>query len=251
MAVSETPRHKFKRYGAGTDAFPTRTTFNGEVDKLEALPAVIQGSSGSRPTAGVGKILYWDESTRRLHLDDGTEWREVSPIGGVAARAVSIGGTGAEGASPRAARGDHVHPMPLATSEAHGALSMEDKALIDTATADATEHALARRGPGGRMAVGAPEVPADAATKKYVDQLLAAGQATANIATANTVTATSVVFPAGKFSKTPIVTVTPLAAPHLLAGPVTAENVSKAGFTLWSSRTAPGPLLVNWVAVAT
>lgn len=131
MAVSETPRHKFKKYGAGTDPHPSRGTFNGEIDKLEQLPSIKQGSTGSRPLSGVGKVLYWDEAVKRFVYDDGTGWQDVAPLGGVIPKSVAVAATASEGASPRAARADHTHPLPLATTKAPGAMSSEDKTKLD------------------------------------------------------------------------------------------------------------------------
>lgn len=173
MAVSETPRHKLKQYSAGTDPHPTRTTFNGEVAKLEELPAIKQGSTGARPVSGVGKVLYWDEAVKRFVYDDGTEWNDVAPIGGVTPTGVAIAGAASEGTSPRAARADHTHPLPLATTAAHGAMRNTDKAKLDAATSAANASTVMSRDAAGRTQVATPNIAADAATKGYVDSGLA------------------------------------------------------------------------------
>ncbi|MGL3805837.1 hypothetical protein ACSYDW_07030 [Paeniglutamicibacter sp. R2-26] len=170
MAVSETPRHKLKKYSAGSDPHPTRATFNEEADKLEAMPAIKQGSTGSRPLPGVGKVLYWDEAVKRFLYDDGTDWQDVAPIGAVTPAALAVAGDAAEGTSPRAARADHVHPLPLATSTSHGAMPKADKAKLDATTALYTPNTIPIRNADGNFEVGPnPTNGRQAVNKDYID----------------------------------------------------------------------------------
>ena len=173
MAVSETPRHKLKQYSSGSDAHPNRNDFNTEVAKLEELPAIKQGSTGARPLSGVGKILYWDEAVKRFLYDDGSDWQDVAPIGGATPSTVAVGGSASEGVSPRAARADHTHPLPTATSTTPGAMPAADKLLIDTASSISNSSTLVKRDTQGRFQAALPNATYDVANKTYVDNGLA------------------------------------------------------------------------------
>ena len=171
MAVTTTPRLGLPTYSAGSDPHPGRTDHNSRMTQLDALVALAkQGTTAERPAAKTWGRLYWDTTVSRLYWDTGTAWAEVSTVGGGGAgAALVIGGAGSEGASSRAARADHTHPLPLATASAPGAMSAADKAALAGATSAATASTLAMRDAAGRLQVGTPAGAGDAAPKSYVD----------------------------------------------------------------------------------
>jgi hypothetical protein len=173
MAITPTLRFLLKQYGSGGDPHPNRTEFNAMIDAIENNAAMFaQGITSARPGAGKRGRFYWDETVSRLYYDNGANWKDANPNGGGGAGlALAIGGAGSEGVSDRAARADHTHPLPLATSAAPGAMSAADKAKLDAGTDVATANALARRDANGRISVNTPTAAAHAATKGYADSL--------------------------------------------------------------------------------
>ena len=169
MAVEETTPHGLKRYTAGTDAFPGRTGHNDMVDKLNMIPGLTVGPLSSRPPASSGLRFYLDEATKRLYVNTGTEWAGIAEVGALAPSNVVVGGVSSEGASARAARVDHSHALPLATSSTHGGMSSTDKALLDGATSTASPNRLLKANSNGDIAVNAPTSGAHPAHKTYVD----------------------------------------------------------------------------------
>ena len=174
MAITPTLRFLLKQYGSGGDPHPNRAEFNAMIDALENNAAMFsQGITGARPASGKRGRFFYDETVDRLYYDNGTAWKDANPNGGGGAgAALVIGGAGIEGVSSRAARADHKHPLPLATTESPGAMSATQKAMMDDATASATAGTLAKRDASGRVSVGTPTAGANATTKTYVDNLI-------------------------------------------------------------------------------
>lgn len=183
MTVSSTLRFLLKKYSSGGDPHPSRIEFNAMIDTVENNAAMFsQGPTGSRPTAGKVGRWYWDETVARMYYDDGTAWKDQNPNGGGGAGTAVVPNVGAvEGTSARAARADHTHSLAMATTLAPGAMSAAHKALLDTATANATNDALMKRDSSGRASVGTPTASVHAATKGYVDgQITSVGSAAAD-----------------------------------------------------------------------
>lgn len=174
MAITQTIRFLLKKYGLGSDPHPNREEFNLFIDTIENNAAMFgQGNTAGRPAAGKRGRFYWDEEAKRVYYDDGASFNDTNPNGGGGAgAALAIGGDGIEGASARAARADHKHPLPLATTAAPGALSAADKAKLDNSTAAATASTLALRDGNGRISVNTPTAAAHTTTKGYVDDLI-------------------------------------------------------------------------------
>lgn len=140
------------------------------IDTIEG--AVVVGSAGllaARPTAGKGRAFYYATDNSTIYFDTGSAWRELTTVGGVAASGVLIGGASSEGSSLNAARADHVHALPLATTSANGAMAAADKALLAGATSAPTANTLVKNDASGRFQVAAPSAAADVAPKSYVD----------------------------------------------------------------------------------
>lgn len=175
MAVTNTPRLGLNTYTAGSDPHPGRAEFNARMQQLDALVAIAaQGTQAARPSAGTWGRLYWATDASRLYWDTGSTWAEVTTVGGGGAGAdLAVGGAGSEGTSGRAARADHVHPLPLATTTTHGGMSSTDKARLNAATNLATASTLAARDSAGRLRVATPADAGDAASKGYVDTQVA------------------------------------------------------------------------------
>jgi len=171
MAVTTTPRLGLKQYSSGADPHPTRTEFNAQQTQLETLVALAaQGTLAERPTAAKWGRLYFATDNSRIYWDTGSAWVEVSNVGGGGAgSSVVVGGAGAEGTSNRAARADHTHSLPLATSSVSGAMSAADKATLDGAKVAAVSGSLVVRDSAGRAQFGSPAASGDAANKSYVD----------------------------------------------------------------------------------
>lgn len=175
MAETTTPRLGLSVYSSGNDLHPDREKFNAQQRLLDAILATAQqGTLAERPAAGIGGSLYWATDNSRLYYDDGAAWRDVNTTGGGGSGApISVGGTAAEGTSARAARADHTHVLPLATSTAPGALSAADKKKLDAATPSATPNTLMMTDANGRSQTATPVNDADAVNKAYVDQTAA------------------------------------------------------------------------------
>lgn len=171
MAVTTTPRFGFKKYGAGTDPYPTRAEFNALMDLHENNAAMYaQGATNARPAGGKRGRFYWDTDVARLYYDNGASWEEVTTNGGGGAgKPITPATAGVEGISARSARADHTHNLPLATASADGAMPASDKALLNTASATATPGSIVKLDGSGRSQVAAPAAAADVANKGYVD----------------------------------------------------------------------------------
>jgi hypothetical protein len=174
MALLPATRTGLTQYTAGTDPHPGRVKFNEQVALLDSIVALgYQGTPAARPVAGKAARFFWDENAKRLAWDDGTAWQDLNPNGGGGAgRALVLGGNGAEGSSDRAARADHTHPLPMASSTVNGAMAAADKAKLDAATDAATAGALAKRDSSGRLSISTPTAAGNATTKSYVDGLV-------------------------------------------------------------------------------
>ncbi|QKY79789.1 minor tail protein [Arthrobacter phage Bumble] len=171
MAVTNTPRFALKQYSSGGDPHPTRDEHNAMIAAIEAQAARYgAGTTASRPSAGKSGTFYRDTTVSKTYLDDGTAWIDLTPVGGGGAgAAVLVAGAASEGVSTYAARADHTHSLPLATTSAAGALSSADKTKMDGATASPTASKLVTRDASGRAQFASPAAAADAATKAYVD----------------------------------------------------------------------------------
>jgi len=171
MTVSQTLRFLLKKYSSGADPHPSRTEFNAMIDAIENNAAMsAQGATGARPAAGKRGRWYWDETAARMFYDDGTAWKDQNTNGGGGAgREIVPGAAAAEGISAKAARADHTHLLKLATGDDDGALSAEDKALLDTATTAAAPDSLMLRDENGRTLVTTPTAAGHAANRGYVD----------------------------------------------------------------------------------
>jgi hypothetical protein len=174
MALLPATRTGLTQYTAGTDPHPGRVKFNEQIALLDSIVALgYQGTPGARPVAGKAARFFWDETAKRLAWDDGTAWQDLNPNGGGGAgRALVLGGNGAEGISDRAARADHTHPLPMASSTVNGAMDKADKAKLDAATDAATNGTLMRRDSSGRASVTTPTAAGHATPKSYVDGLI-------------------------------------------------------------------------------
>lgn len=174
MAVNPTPRLGLSTWSADTDPHPGRTGENSAHQILDRLVAIWAGKGllSARPAAGVEGRLWFSTNTGdggQLSVDVGDKWSELSVLGGAGTPPPpDIDGAGSEGVSQRAMRADAKVPLPLATPEAHGAMSSQDKALIDTATRDADPYSLPYRDSGGRFRVAPPTETAHVATMGWV-----------------------------------------------------------------------------------
>ncbi|MGV2855444.1 pyocin knob domain-containing protein [Glutamicibacter sp. AGC13] len=173
MAVEQTSPHGLKKYTAGTDPIPGRVGHNLMVDQINMIPGLGIGPLSSRPAPSFGLRFWVEESTKRLSVNLGTEWVGIANLGGIVTSGVMIGGTSSEGVSDRAARGDHVHALPLATSTAPGAMSSDDKAKLDAASSVAGPNTLLRANANGDFSVRTPTAGSHPAHKTYVDGLVA------------------------------------------------------------------------------
>lgn len=175
MAVTNTPRFSLKQYSSGGDPHPTRDEHNAMIQAIETQAArYAGGATAARPAAGKSGTFYRDTEAKRVYLDDGGAWVDISTNGGGGAGAdVVVGGTAAEGTSDRGARADHTHSLALATSTASGAMPSGDKAKLDAATATSTAGALVVRDAAGRARFAEPAAAADVASRNYVDVAVA------------------------------------------------------------------------------
>lgn len=179
MATSKTPRVGLMRWTDNSDPYPTRAEWDAEQTVLEARILVWrgQGTLENRPAAGVPGGVYVVPSADSIvtYYDTGSKWIESSQLGGVTPSTVNVGGTGTEGSSVRAARADHTHTIPSATSSNAGAMSAADKAKLDASTTSAGANTLAQRNASGGTAFSsvslsnAPSAAGDATRKDYVD----------------------------------------------------------------------------------
>ncbi|GAA1812265.1 pyocin knob domain-containing protein [Nesterenkonia flava] len=172
MALEYTDRLALSTYTSGTDMHPTRTEFNDRMQLLDSLVAITrQGAHADRPTAGIRGTIWYSTDRREIYLDTGTEWERVDRIGqGGTPAAPAFGGSGSEGTSRQAARADHVHPLPLATSTSHGGMSSGDKAKLDRSTQAGTPNTLVERDDDGRARISSPVDSTHITNKQYVDQ---------------------------------------------------------------------------------
>ncbi|WP_020393475.1 hypothetical protein [Kribbella catacumbae] len=164
MAVSTTPRLGINRWSAGTDAWPARGGWDTQQQKLDDLTAIDQqGTIALRPVAGVRGRYYFTTDTRKLYRDDGVQWNEIGPNGGVVPTALTFGGAAAEGTSARSARADHKHALPAHDDAAHAGVQL---------SALAAPTAPVNMGGQKLTGLGAPTVGDDAATRQFaVDQV--------------------------------------------------------------------------------
>lgn len=172
MADEMTQRLGLPIYTSGAEQHPTREDFNDRMRLLEEAVAIArQGTREDRPLPSTRGTLFLETDTGLLWFDTGDEWIRVVKLGHDGpGRPLDIGGDGAEGESEWAARTDHTHPLPLATASQPGALSADDKKLLNTASANSTSNALARRNGSGQMSTAAPTAASHVTPRSYVDQ---------------------------------------------------------------------------------
>lgn len=175
MADELTTRLGLPIYTSGAEQHPTREDFNDRMSVLDEQVVIKRvGALADRPLAGdlpAGVVWEQTDAPYDLWWNTGAEWLQFARIGhGGAGRGLSIGASGAEGTSARAARADHTHPLPLATPEQDGAMSRQDKDMLEKATPSSDSNTLALRDSNGRISVGPPGSNAHAANKRYVDQ---------------------------------------------------------------------------------
>lgn len=168
MAIDVTKPHGLSKYSAGTDPFPGRVGYNTLIDLINQIPGCGVGPLSGRPAPAEGLRFWIEEATGKLHVNTGTAWAGIADVGGVTPIAVGVGGSAAEGTSARAARADHKHIIPAATSTAPGAMPAGDKAKLDTATSAATANAIAQRDSGGRLSAAAPTSDAHLTPRAFV-----------------------------------------------------------------------------------
>lgn len=174
MAESKTPRLGLSLYSSGTDLHPNRDKFNAEHQLMEVLLATARkGTTAERPEPGDGLGFYWATDAKQLYFDDGVAWQQVNTTGGGGAgQPIVIGGNPTEGTSARAARADHTHALPLATSTTPGAMPSTDKALLDGAGAVAAANRILKASANGDISVNTPTSPLHPARKDYVDNTI-------------------------------------------------------------------------------
>jgi len=120
-AVTRTvlPRTGVSSWSSDADAWPGRTGWDTELANLNDKVAIWgQGTTAARPTAGYAGRYWWATDSLRLFYDDGTQWTEVSPVGGGGAPTViTAGDIAAEGSSRIGARADHAHALPAPAAD--------------------------------------------------------------------------------------------------------------------------------------
>lgn len=108
-----------------------------------------------------GRLIY-NSTEKTIKYFDGTSWKKaivsVSSVGSASA-AITINET----------NGEITITPNLATTSAHGVMSLQDKTKLDDATADATASKLVIRDGSGNFKAATPTDPAHVATKGYVD----------------------------------------------------------------------------------
>lgn len=113
MAVTQDPRFGTDRWSAGTDSAPGRAGWDTLLDLITTKAVVgLQGTAAARPAPAIASRVYFATDTSRLYWDTGTQWIEVSPVGGGGyskGLAQNANGVPVEGTSRIAARSDHVH----------------------------------------------------------------------------------------------------------------------------------------------
>ncbi|MDZ5076723.1 pyocin knob domain-containing protein [Nesterenkonia sp. HG001] len=189
MAIEETDRLGLPTYTSGTDAHPIREDFNARMQLLDQLAAIVEeGPHEDRGLPQTWGRFWLSTDTRDLYFDRGNEWVLVARIGGGGAgQDVTVSSSPSEGSSDRAARADHTHRLPLATSSAHGAMSSADKSLIDQASNVSYPNRLVRRDSSGRINVPDPSLTPHATNKAYVDDQVATRAASSHTHSASDV----------------------------------------------------------------
>ncbi|MCQ9384459.1 pyocin knob domain-containing protein [Brevibacterium moorei] len=181
MAITKTPRLQLDRWSDGSDPHPNRAEWDAQQAVLDAKVAVDHevATYADRPATPEARALMWVKGEKTLYRWSGSDWEKVLRVGGVTPSSVLIGGSNGEGSSAVAARADHVHAIPLATTTAHGAMPAADRAALAGATASPTGSKLVQRDGNGRAQFVDPVGPNDAATKTYVDSAKSAAESAA------------------------------------------------------------------------
>ena len=108
-----------------------------------------------------GRLIY-NSTEKTVKYYDGTTWRK-------ALIDVSSSGSASTALTVSESNGSITLTPNLATTSAHGVMSLQDKTKLDDATAEATAGKLVIRDGSGQAKFGTPTDPAHAATKGYVD----------------------------------------------------------------------------------
>lgn len=180
MAREQTPRLGLDTFTSGSDLHPDREEFNDRMRRIDDQAAVFDQVSGQTlPDPGVpGRILVFrggDAGSMRdvIYYDDGESWSPLVPFSGFEQIQNVSTSSNNSGSSTRAARADHTHQLPLATSTTHGALPSADKAALNGRTSSPNSNTIVARDANGRSRFQDPSNAQDAATKRYVDEQVA------------------------------------------------------------------------------
>lgn len=120
MAVSKTTRMELTRWSADADAF-TRGQMDSSHEALEEFAAKYsQGSALPTANAVWEKSFFYNTTDETLYFfvgndEDGT-WEPVGTLSSSTPAALTLGASGSAGVSTVAARSDHVHALPAASS---------------------------------------------------------------------------------------------------------------------------------------
>lgn len=114
MAAVVDPRMGLTTWTADSDQWPGRAGWNAELTTIFTKTTLFgTGTAAARPSTLLGGRIYWATDTKRLFYDDGTQWTEVSPVGGGGVpKQVKFGQAGSEGTSRIAMRADATMPGP-------------------------------------------------------------------------------------------------------------------------------------------
>lgn len=108
-----------------------------------------------------GRLIY-NSTEKTIKYFDGTSWQK-------AIISIEAAGSASAAITVNESNGEITITPNLATTSAHGVMSLQDKTKLDDATADATASKLVIRDGSGNFKAATPTDPAHVATKGYVD----------------------------------------------------------------------------------
>ena len=108
-----------------------------------------------------GRLIY-NSTEKTIKYFDGTSWQK-------AIISIEAAGSASAAITINESNGEITITPNLATTSAHGVMSLQDKTKLDDATADATASKLVIRDGSGNFKAATPTDPAHVATKGYVD----------------------------------------------------------------------------------